>query len=131
MIIYSHKLQCKLLAYLPRRAYLLSWDFCCSFNMISLKRSTVYHMSLCLLTLRSRQVAPLIETQFDAMRGQRRGFNHCINKKSSWERCYYVRAEQTDLFFIFSLLFQGLDSKLRFAFTVAFHSKIATPLVSV
>ena len=26
-----------------------------------------------------------------------RGFNKCINKKSSSERCCYVRSEQTDL----------------------------------
>ena len=41
----------------------------------------------------------LAETHLDEVRelNELRGFNQCINKKSSLERCYYVRAEQTDL----------------------------------
>ena len=31
----------------------------------------------------------------------------------------------------FSILCQGLDSKLKFAVTVVFHSQIATPIMSV
>ena len=42
---------------------------------------------------------PLDETHLDMVRGliKLRDFNQCINKKSSWERCYYVRAEKADL----------------------------------
>ena len=40
----------------------------------------------------------LDETHLDVMRGLiwLRGFTQCINKKSSLERCYYVRADQAE-----------------------------------
>ena len=51
--------------------------------------------------LKVTQSVPLDETHLDAVRWliQLRDFNKCINKKSSSERYYYVRVEQTDLLY--------------------------------
>ena len=54
-----------------------------------------------------------IYSRTDAVREliQSGGFNQCINKKSSSERCYYVRAEQTDFLTVNTLPMTGLNTE--------------------
>ena len=71
-------------------------------------------------------LVPLDETHLHAVRGfiQLEILNQCMNKKSSLDQYYYVRAEQTDLFYAYvkNLIQRGrIQTTVTSSSLVSFH----------
>ena len=79
--------------------YVIRMSLVIFLGYVTLCHSYAFACHLYVLVCHSYVTRPLAETHLDAVRGliQLRGFNQCLNKKSSSEQCCYIRSEQTDL----------------------------------